>query len=78
MADVQKGFANLAESVKSNVPAGSESALALFNNAVNASQASFVSAQNTAKQAVEAAQANYSAFTAQAVDAVKNMGEATK
>ena len=71
IADVQKGFANLLETATTGAPAGSESAIAFFNNAMNASQNAFAAAQNSARQAVEAAQANFSTVTAQAVDTVK-------
>lgn len=71
MADVQKNFATLMESVTKGAPAGSESAMAFFTNAMTSSQNAFASAQSSAKQAVDAAQANFTAVTAQAVEAVK-------
>lgn len=71
MENVQKGFAELMGSANNTAPAGTESAMAFFTNALTASQNAFATAQTTAKQAVEAAQANFSTMTAQAVDAVK-------
>jgi phasin family protein len=71
LADVQKNFATLMETATKNAPAGTESAMAFFNNAMSSSQNAFASAQTSAKQAVEAAQANFSTVTAQAVEAVK-------
>ncbi len=71
MADVQKGFTTLMESATQNAPAGTESAVAFFNQAMSASQNAFKTAQTSAQQAVDAAQSNFSAVTKQAVDAVK-------
>jgi phasin family protein len=71
MADVQKGFATLMESATKAAPAGSESAMAFFNQAMNASQNAFKTAQASAQQAVDAAQANFTAATKQATDVVK-------
>jgi phasin family protein len=71
MADVQKGFATLMGSATNNAPAGTESAMAFFNQAMTASQNAFKTAQTSAQQAVEAAQANFTAVSKQATDAVK-------
>lgn len=71
MADVHQEFETLMENVTKNAPAGTESAIAFFNNVMTASQSAFISAQSSAKIAVEAAQANFTETTAQAVDAVK-------
>jgi phasin family protein len=71
MADVQKGFTALIGSATSTAPAGTESALAFFNQAMTASQNAFASAQTTAQQAIDAAQANFTAVSKQATDAVK-------
>jgi phasin family protein len=48
MADVQKGFASLMESATQGAPAGSESAMAFFNQAMSASQNAFKKATKTA------------------------------
>lgn len=71
LADVQKGFATLMESATKNAPAGTESAVAFFNQAMTAGQNAFKTAQTTAQQAVDAAQANFTAASKQATDAVK-------
>jgi len=71
LADVQKGFVTLMESATKNAPAGSESAVAFFNQAMTASQNAFKTAQVSAQQAVDAAQANFTAVSKQATDAVK-------
>ncbi len=71
IAEAQKGFAALMESATKGAPAGTESMTAFFANAMNAGQNALKTAQDTAKQAVETAQANFTAVTAQTVDAVK-------
>jgi phasin family protein len=71
LADVQKGFTTLMESATKNAPAGSESAVAFFNQAMAAGQNAFKTAQTTAQQAVDAAQASFTAASKQASDAVK-------
>jgi phasin family protein len=76
MADVQKGFATLMGSATNNAPAGTESAMAFFNQAMTASQNAFKTAQSSAQQAVEAAQANFTAASKQATDAVKKATKA--
>jgi phytoene/squalene synthetase len=76
MADVQKGFTNLMESATKNAPGGSESAVAFFNQAMSASQNAFKTAQTTAQQAVDAAQANFTAVSKQAADVVKKATKA--
>ncbi|MBK9440590.1 MAG: phasin family protein [Comamonadaceae bacterium] len=71
MAEAQKGFASLMENATKNAPAGTESVVAFFNNAMSAGQNALKTAQDTAKQAVETAQSNFNAATAQTVEAVK-------
>lgn len=71
VADVQKGFTTLMSSVTSNAPAGTESAMAFFNQAMTAGQNAFQTVQTSAKQAVETAQANFTVVSEQATDAVK-------
>ena len=71
MEDIQRGFAALMGSANYTAPAGTESAMAFFTNAMTASQNAFATAQTAAKQAVEVAQANFTTVTAQAVDVVK-------
>jgi phasin family protein len=75
MADVQKGFTILLENATKNAPAGTESAVAFFNQAMSASQNAFKTAQTSAQQAIEAAQSNFTAVSKQATDAVKKAGK---
>jgi phasin family protein len=76
VADVQKGFETLMGSVTNNAPAGTESAMAFFNQAMTASQNAFKTAQTSAQQAVETAQANFTTVSKQATDAVKKATKA--
>jgi phasin family protein len=76
MADVQKGFTTLMGSATTNAPAGTESAMAFFNQAMTASQNAFKTAQTSAQQAVETAQANFTTVSKQATDAVKKATKA--
>lgn len=70
-AEAQKAFGGLVENLAKNAPAGSESAVAAFKNALTSGQDAIKSAQTQAKKAVETAQSNFAAATTQAVDAVK-------
>lgn len=70
-AEAQKAFGGVLENLTKNAPAGSESAVAAFKNALTAGQNAIESAQTQAKNAVETAQSNFAAATTQAVDAVK-------
>jgi phasin family protein len=70
-AEAQKAFGGVLENLTKNAPAGSESAVAAFKNALTAGQNAFESAQTQAKKAVETAQSNFTAATTQATDAVK-------
>ena len=70
-AEAQKAFGGALDSLTKNAPAGSESAVAAFKNALTAGQNAFESAQTQAKKAVETAQANFTAAATQASDAVK-------
>lgn len=70
-AEAQKAFGNLVENLAKSAPAGSESAVAAFKNALTSGQDAIKSAQTHAKKAVETAQSNFAAATTQAVDAVK-------
>lgn len=71
MADVQKGFTTLMESSTKYAPAGTESAVAFFNQAMSTGQNALKTAQASAQQAIEAAQSNFTAVSKQAADAVK-------
>ncbi len=68
-AEAQHGFATLVEDATKNAPAGTESAVAVFKSAVNASQNVIESAQGSAKKALEMAESNFTAVANQAVKA---------
>ena len=70
-AEAQKNFTGAVETLVKNAPAGTESAVAAFKNALTAGQSAFESAQSTAKKAVETAQSNFNAVSTQTADAVK-------
>ena len=70
-AEAQKAFAGVLENLSKNAPAGSETAVAAFKNAMTAGQNAFESAQTQAKKAIESAQSNFAAAATQATDAVK-------
>ncbi len=71
MADSQKKVLALVDNAVKNAPAGTESAVALVKSAVAAANNAFESAQKAAKQAAEVAEANFTAMSAQAVNATK-------
>lgn len=75
-AEAQKAFSGVVENLEKNAPAGTESAVAAFKNALTAGQNAFESAQTSAKKAVEIAQSNFTAATTQTVDAVKKTSKA--
>ncbi|MDO8249828.1 MAG: phasin family protein [Rhodoferax sp.] len=70
-AEAQKAFGGVLENLTKNAPAGSETAVAAFKNALTAGQNAFESAQTQAKKALETAQSNFTASATQAADAVK-------
>lgn len=70
-AEAKKAFSGAVESLTKNAPAGSETAVAAFKNAITAGQNAVETAQVQVKKAVEAAQTNFAAATTQTVDAVK-------
>ena len=71
LADSQKKVLALVDNAVKNAPAGTESAVALVKSAVAAANNAFESAQKAAKQAAEVAEANFTAMSAQAVNATK-------
>ncbi len=75
LAEAQKGFASLMAGTTQNAPAGTESMVAFFNNAMAASQDAFKTAQTATQQAIDAAQANMTAASKQAMDMVKKAGK---
>ncbi|MEO7159723.1 MAG: phasin family protein [Polaromonas sp.] len=70
-AEAQKAFGGLLENLTKNAPAGSETAVAAFKDALSAGQNAFESVQTETKKAVETAQSNFKAAATQASDAVK-------
>lgn len=71
MADAQKAFGASVDQLVKNAPAGSEAAVAAFQNALNNSQKAVESAQAAIKKATAAAQANFVAASKQAADVAK-------
>lgn len=74
-AEAQKAFGGVLENLSKNAPAGTESAVAAFKNALTAGQNAIEAAQAQAKKAVEEAQTSFSAATKQTVDAVKKVSK---
>ena len=70
-AEAQNAFAGAMENMTKNAPAGSETTVAAFKNALTAGQNAFESAQIQGKKAIETAQSNFAAAATQATDAVK-------
>ncbi len=68
-AEAQKAVTAVVDNAVKNAPAGSDTVVALFKSAVSAGQNAVETAQNAAKQAVELAESNFTAVTAQAVNA---------
>ena len=78
IAEAHNTFGNVVENMTKNAPAGTETAVAAFKSAFSAGQNAMDTAQASAKQAVEAAQANFTKAAAQAVDVVTKATKATK
>lgn len=70
-ADAQKKFMGLVDTAAKSAPAGSESAVAVMKSAVAAANNALESVQKAVKQATDAAEANFNAVAASAVDAAK-------
>ena len=75
-AEAQKAFGGVLENMTQNAPAGSETAVAAFKNAMTASQTAFESVQNETKKAVENAQLNFNTAATQNVEALKKTSKA--
>ena len=67
LAQAQDAFSGMVENLAKNAPAGTESAVAAFKNALSTSQQAIESAKGSAKKAAEAAEANFTSLTNQAV-----------
>ncbi|MDO9197881.1 phasin family protein [Rhodoferax sp.] len=70
-AEAQKKFMGLVDNAAKNAPAGSETAVAVMKSAVAAANNALESVQKAVKQATDAAEANFTAVAASAVDATK-------
>ncbi|MDT9165610.1 hypothetical protein RSW31_24335, partial [Escherichia coli] len=68
MADAQKAFGASVDQLVKNAPAGTEAAVAAFQNALSQGQKAVETAQATIKKASAAAQANFATATKQATD----------
>ena len=71
MAVAQKSLHALVESAAKNAPAGTESGVALFKQAVEAANSAFSNIQAASKQAAEVAEANFKAVSETALKATK-------
>lgn len=78
MAESQKKVLALVDNAVKNAPAGTESAVALVKSAVAAANNAYESAHKAAKQAAEVAEANFTAMSAQAVNATKSAAKAKR
>lgn len=70
--------AQLVEFASKNAPAGSESVVSLFKNAVAASNTAYDTFNKAAQQAAEAAESNFTAATQASVNAVSSANSALK
>ncbi len=71
MAESQRKFMALVDSMVKNAPAGTENAVALVKSAVAAANNAYESVHKAAKQAAEVAEANFQAVTSTAVKATQ-------
>ncbi len=78
MADAQKKFMALVDTMVKNAPAGTENAVALVKSAVAAANNAYESVHKAAKQAAEVAEANFQAVTNTAVKATQTTGRAKR
>ncbi len=69
MADAQKKFMAMVDTMVKNAPAGTENAVALVKSAMAAANNAYESVHKAAKQAAEVAEANFQAVTSTAVKA---------
>ena len=72
-AEVQKAFSDAVDNLAKTAPAGTESTVAAFMNALTTGQAAVESAQTSAKKALEVAQSTFATAASQAVDAVNKI-----
>jgi len=69
-AEAQTSFNGAVETLARNAPAGTETAVAAFKNALTAGQDAVETAQSSAKKVAATAQSNFAAANSQVVDAV--------
>jgi phasin family protein len=74
-AETQATMVDMVDSAAKNAPAGSESAVAMMKSAVAAASNAFESVQKAVKQASDVAEANFTAVSAQAVNAAKTVAK---
>lgn len=70
-AEAKKAFGDALENLAKNAPAGSETIVTAFKDALSSGQNALESVQTQTKKAVETAQSNFKAAATQASDAVK-------
>ncbi len=75
VADMQAQAVATIEAALKHAPAGSESAVSAFKNAMAAGQASLATAQSQAKQAIETAGKQFASASEMAVKATKTAGK---
>ncbi len=78
MADMQKKFMAVVDTMVKNAPAGTENAVALVKSAVAAANNAYESVHKAAKQAAEVAEANFQAVTSTAVKATQGAAKAKR
>lgn len=78
IADGNGKVAQLVEFASKNAPAGSESVMSLFKNAVATSSSAYDTFNKAAQKAVEAAESNFTAATQATVNAVSSANNAGK
>ena len=78
VADAQRKFMAVVDTMVKNAPAGSENAVALVKSAVAAANNAYESVHKAAKQAAEVAEANFQAVTSTAVKATQGAAKAGK
>lgn len=74
-AETQATMVGMVDSAAKNAPAGSETAVAMMKSAVAAANNAFESVQKAVKQASDVAEANFTAVSAQAVNAAKTVAK---
>ena len=76
MAEAQKAFGASVDQMVKSAPAGSEAAVAAFQNALSQGQKAVETAQASIKKASATAQANFAAASKQTTDLVKKASKA--